>query len=169
MCYNSITGSAPSDLLMMMMMMLYSPSRSLRSSSDTRILKLRRFDAKLMAFALSAISVLISGTTSPTMSDTLILSLPSKTNSKTFLFSEHFNWVLLSFAPTVCIVFVCAHLCVCACVWCVCVRACLRACVGVCIYSCLRLYNVLQLCLYMNIFFFFFSFLSLFFFLSLSF
>ena len=40
--------------------------------------------AKLMAFALSLISVLISGTTSPRMSDTLILSLPSKSNSRHF-------------------------------------------------------------------------------------
>ena len=45
--------------------------------------------AKLMAFALSPISVLISGTTSPKISDTLILSFPSKTNSRHF--SEHFN------------------------------------------------------------------------------
>ena len=40
--------------------------------------------AKLMAFALSPISVLISGTTSPKISDTLILSFPSKTNSRHF-------------------------------------------------------------------------------------
>ena len=40
--------------------------------------------AKHMAFTLSPISVLSSGTTSPKMSDTLILSLPSKTNSRLF-------------------------------------------------------------------------------------
>ena len=40
--------------------------------------------AKQMAFALSPISVLISGTTSPKVSDTLILSRPSKTNSRHF-------------------------------------------------------------------------------------
>ena len=45
--------------------------------------------AKLLAFALSPISVLISGTTSPKISDTLILSLPTTTNSRHF--SEHFN------------------------------------------------------------------------------
>ena len=40
--------------------------------------------AKLMAFALSPVLVLIFGTTSPKKSDTLILSLPSKTNSRHF-------------------------------------------------------------------------------------
>ena len=44
-------------------------------------------------------------------------SLPSfKNKLKTFLFSERFIWVLFAFAPTVCIVFVCAHLCMCVCV-----------------------------------------------------
>ena len=38
MCYNSITGSAPSYLSELLQ--LYSPSHSLRSSSDTHILKL---------------------------------------------------------------------------------------------------------------------------------
>ena len=40
--------------------------------------------AKLVAFTLSPILVFISGTTSPKMSDTLILSLLSKTNSRYF-------------------------------------------------------------------------------------
>ena len=38
MCYNAITGSAPSYLSELLH--LYSPSRSLRSSSDTRMLKI---------------------------------------------------------------------------------------------------------------------------------
>ena len=38
--------------------------------------------AKLMAFALSPISVHIAGTTSPMMSDTLVISLLSKSNSR---------------------------------------------------------------------------------------
>ena len=53
MCYNSITGSTSSWLSELLQ--LYSPSRFFRSSSDTRILKLRRFTTKLMAFALSPI------------------------------------------------------------------------------------------------------------------
>ena len=48
MCYNSITGSAPSYLSELPQ--LYSPSRSLRSSSDTQILKLRRFDRETHGF-----------------------------------------------------------------------------------------------------------------------
>ena len=48
MCYNSITGSASSYLSELLK--LYSPSRSLRSSSDTRILKLRRFNRKTHGF-----------------------------------------------------------------------------------------------------------------------
>ena len=39
---------------------------------------------KLVAFTLSTISVLTSGTTSPMMSDIQLLSLPSKTNSRHF-------------------------------------------------------------------------------------
>ena len=97
-------------------------------------------------------------------------SLPSFRNKlKTFLFSEHFNWAFLPFAPIVCVVFVCAHWCVCVCVCvrargvyvCVCarVRVCVRVCVCVCvrvyIYSCLCLYNVGQLSWYMNLFYIF--------------
>ena len=48
MCCNAITGSAPSyrsELLH-----LYSPSRSLRSLSDTRMLKIQRFNRKIHGF-----------------------------------------------------------------------------------------------------------------------
>ena len=44
MCYNAITGSAPSYLSELLH--LYSPSRSLCSSSDTRMLELQRFNRK---------------------------------------------------------------------------------------------------------------------------
>ena len=44
MCYNAIRGSAPSYLSELLH--LYSPSRSLRSSSDTRMLKIQRFNRK---------------------------------------------------------------------------------------------------------------------------
>ena len=44
MCYNTITGSAPSYLSELLH--LYSPSRSLCSSSDTRMLKIQRFNRK---------------------------------------------------------------------------------------------------------------------------
>ena len=89
MCYNSITGSAPSYLSELLQ--LYSPSRSPRSSSDARILKIQHFNRKTHSFRSfsysnlhiwNPISIFISGTTSPNKSDTLILSLPSKTNSR---------------------------------------------------------------------------------------
>ena len=44
MCYNAITGSAPSYLSELLH--LYSPSRSLRSLSDTRVLKIQCFNRK---------------------------------------------------------------------------------------------------------------------------
>ena len=48
MCYNAITGSAPSYLSELLH--LYNPSRSLRSSSDTRMLKIQRFNCKTHGF-----------------------------------------------------------------------------------------------------------------------
>ena len=50
MCYNAITGSAPSYLSELLVLHLYSPSRSLHSSSDTRILKLQSFNRKTHGF-----------------------------------------------------------------------------------------------------------------------
>ena len=85
MCYNAITGSAPSYLSELLH--LCSPSRTLRSSSDTHMLKLQRFNRKTHGFHTLAP---ISGTISPKTSGTLLLSLPSKANS-TFLFSECFS------------------------------------------------------------------------------
>ena len=48
MCYNSVSGSAPSYLSERLQ--LYSPSPCLRSSSDTHMLKLRRFNRKTHGF-----------------------------------------------------------------------------------------------------------------------
>ena len=48
MCYNAITGSAPSYFSELLH--LYSPSRSLCSSSDTRMLKIQRFNHKTHGF-----------------------------------------------------------------------------------------------------------------------
>ena len=49
MCYNAITGSTYS-LLSSELLHFYSPSRSLRSSSDTRMLKIQRFNRKTHGF-----------------------------------------------------------------------------------------------------------------------
>ena len=48
MCYNAITGSAPSYLFELLH--LYSHSRSLCSSSDTCMLKIQRFNRKTHGF-----------------------------------------------------------------------------------------------------------------------
>ena len=145
MCYTSITGSAPSYLSELMQ--LCSPSLYLHSSSDARTLKLGRFNRKthdLRSFSYFGPHIWNNLPKDVRHSN----SLPSfKNKVKTFLFSEHFNWVLLSFAPTVCIVFVCAHLyvcaracgvCVCVCGLCVCV--CMCVCVFVCLCICVRMF-----------------------------
>ena len=77
MCYNAITGSAPSYLSELLH--FYSRSRSLRSSSDTRMLKI----AKPTAFALSH-------TLAPHLEQSPPRHLASfKSQLKTFLFSEY--------------------------------------------------------------------------------
>ena len=82
MCYNSITGSAPLTFLN------YHSCTALPALSALHLTHVYSNSdastAKHMAFALSPISVFTSGTTFPKTSDTLLLSLPSKTNSKHF-------------------------------------------------------------------------------------
>ena len=98
------------------------------SNSDTQTVK-------LMTFTLSPTSVHTSGTTSPKTSGTLLLSLPSKINSR------HFSSLDTSTDPplTVCMararVCVCVRVCVLA-LWRVCVRVC------VCVHSRLCSHNV---------------------------
>ena len=89
MCYNSITGSAPSYLSELLQ--LYSPSRSLRSSSDTRILKLRRFNRTFHGFR--SVSYFDSHIWNNRLQDVRNSnSLPSfKNKLKTFLFSGPFS------------------------------------------------------------------------------
>ena len=130
MCSNSITGSAASYLSQRLY--LYRPSCSRRSPSDTRILKLRRFNCSLSYFGPHIWNNLPKdvrhSTTRPSFKNKL----------KAFLFSEHFNWVIQSFAPTVFIVFVCTLVCVCVCV-----------CVYIVVYACTTSFS----CVYAHIFF----------------
>ena len=98
------------------------------SNSDTSI-------TKLIAFTLSPVSVLISWTTSHKMSDTLILSLPSKTKSWHFSpLNISVKYCCPSPQQSVQCLCVCVHLCVCARMHgvCVCVCVCVRA--HVCVY-----------------------------------
>ena len=51
MCFNAINESGPAYLSQLLH--VYTPSRTLRSSSDTRTLKIQQYKLRLMAFALS--------------------------------------------------------------------------------------------------------------------
>ena len=51
MCFNAINGSGPAYLSELLH--VYTPSRTLRSSSDTRMLKIQQYKRKTQAFALS--------------------------------------------------------------------------------------------------------------------
>ena len=87
-CYNAVTGSAPSYLSEPLH--LYSPSRSLRSSSDTRMLKLKRFNRKHMAFALShTLSPHLEQSPQNIRHSATLFSFKSILG--TFLFSEYFS------------------------------------------------------------------------------
>ena len=127
MCYNTITGSAPSYLSELLH--LYSPSRSLSALRHTHACsKSNTSTTKPMAFTLSHSLAPTSGTISPKTSGTLVLSLPSKANS------SHFSSHSTSVKPhcpsllSICTVCVCVCVCVCLCV-CVCVCVCMCVCV----------------------------------------
>ena len=79
-CYDLTTGSVPSYVFGLLH--FYSPSRSLRSSSDTRMIKLNASSAKPMAFGICKTSVSTSRTISHKAS--VLLCLPSKANPKHF-------------------------------------------------------------------------------------
>ena len=81
-CYNAITGSAPSYLSELLHR--YSPFRSLRSSSNTRILKLQHLNRKTHRFCtFSHFGPHIWNNYRKT-SGNLLLPLSSKVNSKHF-------------------------------------------------------------------------------------
>ena len=89
MCYNAITGSAPSYLSELLH--LYSPSRSLRSSSDTRLLKIQRFNRKTHGFrTFSHFGPHIWNNLPQDIRHSATLS-SFKSQLKTFLFSEYFS------------------------------------------------------------------------------
>jgi len=89
MCYNAITGSVPSYLSELLH--LYSPSRSLRSSSDTRMLKIPRFNHKTHGFrTFSRFGHHIWNNLPQDIRHSVTLS-SFKSQLKTFLFSEYFS------------------------------------------------------------------------------
>ena len=89
MCYNATTGSAPSYLSELLR--LYSPSRSLRSSSDTRMLKIQRSIRKTHGFrTFSHFGPHIWNNLPQDIRHSATLS-SFKSQLKTFLFSEYFS------------------------------------------------------------------------------
>ena len=104
--YNAITGSAPSYLSELLH--LYSPSHSLHSNSNAST-------AKPMAFALFHTLAPTSGTISSKTWGTLLLSLPSKANSRHFS-SQNISAKQHCPSPlSVCTMCVC----VCVCIFCI--------------------------------------------------
>ena len=89
MCYNAITGSFPSYLSELLH--LYSPSRSLRSPSNTRMLKIQRFNRKTHGFrTFSHFGPHIWNNLPQDIRHSATLS-SFKKQLKTFLFSEYFS------------------------------------------------------------------------------
>ena len=89
MCYTAITGSAPSYLSELLY--LCSPSRSLRSSSDTRMFKIQRFNRKTHGFrTFSHFGPHIWNNLPQDIRHSATLS-SFKSQLKTFLFSEYFS------------------------------------------------------------------------------
>ena len=89
MCYNAITGSTPSYLSELLH--LYSSSHSLRSSSDTCMLKIQCFIRKTHGFrTFSHFGPHIWNNLPQDIRHSATLS-SFKSLLKTFLFSEYFN------------------------------------------------------------------------------
>ena len=82
MCYNAITGSAPSFFLNCYTFTVLPALSALRQTHACS--KSNASTAKPMAFALSQTLAPTSGTISPKTSGTLLLFLPSKINSRHF-------------------------------------------------------------------------------------
>ena len=89
MCYNAITDSAPSYFSELLHH--YSPSHSLRSSSNTRMLKIQRFNRKTHDFrTFSHFGPHIWNNLPQDIRHSATLS-SFKSQLKTFLFSEYFS------------------------------------------------------------------------------
>ena len=112
MCYNVITGSAPSYLYEQLN--LYCPSHS---SSDTRMLKLQHCNHKTHGFrTFSCFGPHIGNNLPQDIRHSATLS-SFKSKLKTFLYSEYFSYATLSITPiSLYSVLLCVCVCVCVCV-----------------------------------------------------
>ena len=89
MCFSAINGSGPAYLSELLH--VYTPSRTLRSSSDTRMLESNNTNARLMAFAPSLALDPTFGIHSHKTLDTAHTLSSFKAKLKTFLFSQYFH------------------------------------------------------------------------------
>ena len=144
MCYNAVTGSAPSYFSELLH--LYSPSRSFRSSSDTRMLKIQRFNRKTHGFRTFALSHTFLTLWPPHLEQSpprhqalcYSLFLQKLTQDISLLRIFQLNYIVLHSHQSV----------QCACVR-ACVRACARAracgCVCVCVCVCVCIFCIIML------------------------
>ena len=122
MCFNAINGSGPAYLSELLH--VYTPSRTLRSSSDTRMLEIQQYKRKTHGFRTFSYFGPYIWNSLPQDLRHCSTFLSFKAKLKTYLFSQYF-WSQLISAPSFCY-------CHCACV-CACVRACVRVSVCVCV------------------------------------
>ena len=122
MCFSAISGSGPAYLSELLH--VYTPSHTLCSSSDTRMLEIQQYKHKTHGFrAFSGFGPHIWNSLPQ---DCSFLS-SFKDKLKTFLFSQYFHPNLYQYPVSATVsVCVCVYECVCVCA---CVRACMRACV----------------------------------------
>ena len=89
MCFNAINGSSPADLPELLL--VYTPSRTLRSSSDTRMLKIQQYKHNTHGFrTFSCFGPHIWNSLKQDLSHCSTLS-SFKAKLKTFLFSQYFR------------------------------------------------------------------------------
>ena len=120
MCFNARNGSDPAYLSELLY--VYTPSRTLRSSSDTRMLEIQQYKRKTHGFrTFSCFGPHIWTSLPQDLRHCSTLS-SFKAKLKTFLFSQYFH-------PNISTQFLLVSVCVC-----VCARA--RVCVYVCVYVC---------------------------------
>ena len=116
MCYNAITVSAPSYLSEVLH--IYSPSRCLSALRQTHACsKLQRFNRKTHGFrTFSHFGPHIWNNLPPRHQASLLLSLPSKANSRHFSSQNISVKPHCPSLPSVCTVCLCVCVCVCVCV-----------------------------------------------------
>ena len=116
MCFSAMNGSGPAYLSELLH--VYTPSRTLRSSSNTRMLEIQQCKRKIHGFhTFSCFGPVIWNSLPQDLRHCSTLS-SFKAKLKTFLFSQYFHPNLYQY-PVSATVSVCA-----------CVRACVRACVN---------------------------------------